>query len=231
VLGSQRETGDGGMTTIRLALIEDNRLLREGLTSLINDQPDLEVVGAFGGGEAALQRVGELAPHVLLLDLGLRNHNSLRAAEVIKKRFPAVKVIVMDFIPMESDLVDFVKAGVSGFIQKDATSDDFLKTVRSVAEGAKVLPPSLTGSLFSQIIELALRGGNPELFEAVRMTKRERQIIELISEGLSNKEIAQRINIATFTVKSHVHNILEKLALHTRLQVAAHFHSQGTDRA
>lgn len=217
------------MTRIRLALIEDNRLLREGLTSLINDEPDLEVVGAFAGGESALQRVGDLAPQVLLLDLGLRNHNSLRAAEVIKKRFPAVKVIVMDLVPMQADLVDFVKAGVSGFIQKDATSDDFLKTVRSVADGAKVLPPSLTGSLFSQIVELALTRGSPELFNAVRMTKRERQIIQLIAEGLSNKEIAQRINVATFTVKSHVHNILEKLALHTRLQVAAYFHGQDAD--
>jgi DNA-binding NarL/FixJ family response regulator len=220
-----------GMTMIRVALMVDNRLVREGLISLIGDQPDIEIVGAFTGWEAVLWRVGELAPTVLLLDLGLKSHNSLRAAEVINRRFPAVKVIVMDLALMQPELVHFVRAGVSGFIHKDATLDDFLKTIRSVAGGTKVLPPSLIGSLFSQITELALKRSDPELLQAVQMTKRERQIIELISDGLSNKEIAQRINVATFTVKSHVHSILEKLGLQSRLQVAACFHSQDTNRA
>jgi DNA-binding NarL/FixJ family response regulator len=222
---------DCSMTKIRLAVMEDNRLVREGLTSLIGDQRDLEIVGAFGGGEAALRRVGELAPDVLLLDLGLRSHSSLCTAEFIKTRFSAVKVIMMDLVPMQSDLVHFVRAGVSGFIHTDATSDDFLKTIRSVAGGTKVLPPSLIGSLFSQIVDLALKRSDQELFRAVRMTKREREIIEMISDGLSNKEIAQRINVATFTVKGHVHNILEKLALQSRLQIAAYFHNQDADKS
>jgi RNA polymerase sigma factor (sigma-70 family) len=149
----------------------------------------------------------------------------LRLVEWVRKQSPDVKVIVMDLIPVEADIVEFVKAGVSGFILKDATFDDFLGTIRSVAAGVKVLPPSLTGSLFSQIVEQVVEQGKIDLIAAVRMTKREREVIDLIAEGLSNKEIAQRLNIATYTVKSHIHNILEKLALHTRLQVANYAHT------
>jgi DNA-binding NarL/FixJ family response regulator len=215
------------MTKIRLLLVEDNRLLREGLTAMLNAQPDIEVVAAFGNGkDAVLKATQELKPQIILLDLGLKGQNSLRLVESAKKEAPEIKVIVMDLIPVQADVVEFVKEGVSGFVLKDATFDDFLATIRSVAAGASVLPPSLAGSLFSQIIEKVAGEGKVSLIESVRMTKRERQVIELIAEGLSNKEIAQRLGIATFTVKSHVHNILEKLALHTRLQVASYAHTQ-----
>ena len=141
-------------------------------------------------------------------------------------------MIVMDLLPVQADIVAFVREGASGFILKDATFDDFLETIRSVAAGAKVLPPSLTGSLFSQIVEQVVDQGKTDLIGAVRMTKREREVVDLIAEGLSNKEIAQRLNIATYTVKSHVHNILEKLALHTRLQVASYAHIlKGTSQS
>ena len=216
------------MTKIRLLLVEDNRLLREGLTAMLNEQPDIEVVAAFGDGkEAVLKGTQELKPQIVLVDLGLKGQNSLQLVELIKKESSEMKVIVMDLIPVQADVVEFVREGVSGFIVKDATFDDFVGTIRSVAAGASVLPPSLTGSLFSQIIEKVAREGKVSLIESVRMTKREREVIELIAEGLSNKEIAQQLNIATYTVKSHVHNILEKLALHTRLQVASYAHTQG----
>jgi len=213
-------------TKIRLVLIEDNRLLREGLTAMLSSQPDIDVVAALGHGrEGALKAMQDLKPKIILLDLGLKDQNSLRLMELVKKEFSEIKAIVMDLLPVQADIVEFVKAGVSGFILKDATFDDFLATIRSVAAGVKVLPPSLTGSLFSQIVEQVVEQGKIDLIASVRMTKREREVIDLIVEGLSNKEIAQRLNIATYTVKSHVHNILEKLALHTRLQVASYAHT------
>jgi DNA-binding NarL/FixJ family response regulator len=216
------------VTKIRLLLVEDNRLLREGLTAMLNEQPDIEVVAAFGNGkEAVLRGTQELKPQIVLVDLGLKGQNSLQLVELIKRVSSEIKVIAMDLIPVEADVVEFVRGGVSGFILKDATFDDFVRTIRSVAAGASVLPPTLTGSLFSQIIERVAGEGKVSLIESVRMTKREREVIELIAEGLSNKEIAQQLNIATYTVKSHVHNILEKLALHTRLQVASYAHTQG----
>jgi DNA-binding NarL/FixJ family response regulator len=113
-----------------------------------------------------------------------------------------------------------VEAGAAGFILKDATIEDVLRTIRAVARGTRIIPPLLTESLFTHVVHHALRKGN--LTGAARMTKREREIIVLIAEAMSNKEIAQRLNLSTYTVKSHIHNILEKMALHSRLEIATH---------
>ena len=115
-----------------------------------------------------------------------------------------------------------MKAGVSGFILKEATLDELVGTIRTVAAGAKVLPHSLAGMLFTDIAKRTVQRGTPEPAESERLTRREREVIELISDGLSNKEIAQRLCIAISTVKGHVHSILEKLTLRTRLQIAAY---------
>jgi len=210
---------------IRILLIEDNRLLREGLTVMLKKQPDMDVVATVGNGENILEILRKYKPEVLLLDLGLRDRSSLNLVKIVKKKSPSAKIIVMDLIPMQDDVFKFVQAGVSGFILKDATVTDFLKTIRSVAKGIQVLPSNLTGSLFSQIVDHAINGSKPSvLLDSVRMTKRERQVIELISEGHTNKEIAQKLHLSTYTVKSHVHNILEKLALNTRVQIAKFAH-------
>jgi DNA-binding NarL/FixJ family response regulator len=141
----------------------------------------------------------------------------------LSEELPHIKVIGMGLIPSQLDVIEFVEAGAAGFILKDASIDDVLRTIRSVAGGMKILPPTLTESLFTRVIEQAFQKGKGTLPDAVRMTKREREIIVLIAEGLSNKEIAQRLNLSTYTIKSHVHNILEKMALHSRLQIATHF--------
>ena len=213
------------MKTIRILLVEDNRILREGIAAMLNGEADMTVMPSSGGNGGTLAEVRKLKPHLVLLDLGLRNQNGLAVVASISKEFPHVRVIGMGLIPSQLDIIEWVEAGASGFILKDATVEDFLGTIRSVARGMKVLPPSLAGSLFSHVIDNALKKGRGKLTNAVRMTKREREIISLISEGLSNKEIAQRLNVATYTIKSHVHNILEKLALHSRLQIAMFTHS------
>jgi two-component system, NarL family, nitrate/nitrite response regulator NarL len=209
---------------ILVLVIEDNRLVREGLAALLNAQPDFTVVAVAEGGNAGLLQVRETKPHVVLVDAALGSHDSHRLVETVRKEVPQSKVIVMDLLPAQEDVIGFIKAGANGFIVKDATVEDFIRTIRSVAEGADVVPPALTGTLLSHIVDQAVTRSTAAVLEAVQMTKREREITSLIAEGLSNKEIAQRLNIATYTVKSHVHNILEKLALHSRLQIAAHAH-------
>ncbi len=218
-----REAAD----VIAIAVIEDNRLVREGITALLNQVPDLKVVAGAASGNLAL--LNEVRPHVVLLDLGLRNGDSLRVAEKVRRDFPESGVIVMDLLPVHEDIMEFVHLGVSGFIMKDATLEDLVRTIRSVAEGANVLPPQMTSTLFSQIARAAVASGRSEALDAVRMTKRERQVINLISEGLGNKQIAARLHISIHTVKSHVRNIMEKLALHTRLQIAAFAHRERGD--
>ena len=218
------------MPKIRVLLIEDNRLLREGITAMLNEQSDIRAVSSSGNGDA-MEKAKKLKPQVVLLDLGLRSQNSLRIAETIKKEFPKVEIVVMDLIPTQAEVAEFVQVGVSGFILKDATIDDFLHTIRSVAAGKKVLPTSLTDSLFSQIVEYAVKNGKADrLMKAVKLTQREHQVVNLIARGMSNKEIASELHIAVHTVKSHVHNILEKLALHTRLEIASFALTEGMIR-
>jgi len=209
------------MKKIQILLIEDNRLLREGITALLKKQPDMHVVTTHSNGENILEMIGKHKPNIVLLDLGLRSQNSLKVVKLVKQNFQETKIIVMDLIPLQADVFEFVQAGVSGFMLKDISVKEFLKTIRSVYKGTKVLPTNLTGSLFSQIIEYAVGGSKTSLItESIRMTKRERQVIELIADGSTNKEIAQKLHLSTYTIKSHVHNILEKLALSTRVQIA-----------
>lgn len=219
------------MKRIRLLVIEDNRLLREGLGALIKDQPDIKLVASFGDNKKILDKLDELKPDVVLLDLGLRSQYCLRAVKLISQAHPHIKVIVMDLVPSQSDVFEFVQAGTSGFILKDATIDDFITTIRTVAGGTKILPPPLTSSLFSTIVQYAVRGILPASNgDGIRLTKREHEVMHLVAESLSNKEIASRLNLSTYTIKSHIHNILDKLSLHTRVQIANYAHTDDTYR-
>jgi len=215
------------MKKIKLLLIEDNRLLRDGIISMLKNQLDIKVIAA-SGNENSTTKIQQLKPDIILLDLGLRKQNSLTVVELVKKDFPYAKVIVMDLAPLQGDINQFLKAGASGFILKDATLDEFLVTIRAIAEGTNVLPPDLNDSLFSQIVDSALKGGKLNLSAAIRMTKREREVIEFIGDGFSNREIGQKMHVSTFTVKSHIHNIMQKLLLHTRLEVANYSYSSKT---
>jgi DNA-binding NarL/FixJ family response regulator len=210
---------------ITVAVVDDNRLVREALAAMLARLPDMRSVSAAAVDAAFLD---ETTPDVLLLDVGLGDEDSLNIALALAQRSPPVRIIVMDLIPIHEDIAQFVNAGVSGFVLKDATFEEFVATIRSVAAGDKVLPPRMTESLFSQIAMGAASRGRETVLEAVRMTRREREVIELIGEGLSNKEIAARLNIAAHTVKSHVRNVMEKLALHTRLQIAAFSRREGS---
>jgi DNA-binding NarL/FixJ family response regulator len=210
---------------ITVAIVDDNRLVREALAAMLGRLPDVRVIA---GASANAEVLDPVTPDVLLLDAGLGDEDSLNVAAAITKRRSGTKVVIMDLMPTNEDIVQFVNAGVAGFVLKDATFDEFVATIRAVAAGDKVLPPRMTETLFSQI---ALGGdgrGRERVLEDVRMTRREREVIELIGEGLSNKEIAQRLNIAAHTVKSHVRNVMEKLALHTRLQIAAFARRDGS---
>lgn len=210
------------MAKIRILLIEDNRILREGITAMINGHGDVMVAAVSDGREDTLKKARTVKPHVVLMDLGLASRNSLEIVGSLKKDFPGIKIIGMGLAPTQADIMEFVQAGAEGFILKDATVDEVIATIRAVVSGETVLPLPMTGSLFFQVAEHALHSGKRNLKNAVRMTQREKEVIALIAEGKSNKQIADTLNIATFTVKSHVHNILEKLTLQSRLQIANH---------
>lgn len=194
---------------------------------MVRAQSGFHVLAASADATEALKKVREAKPDVVLVDFGLEDHDSLSLTATVHAEVPQARVIVMGLLPLQEDVAAYVRAGASGFIMKDASFDEFFATIRAVARGAQVLPSQLTNSLFSQIALNAVGRREPRLMDSVRLTERERQVIDLLGEGLSNKEIAARLHIAVHTVKSHVHNVLEKLALHSRLEVAAFSHASG----
>jgi len=152
--------------TITVAIIDDNRLVREALTAMLNRLTDVRVVSSDVADSAFL---AETKPQVLLLDVGLRDQDSLRVAATLKQENPGAKIILMDLLPVNEEIMEFVNAGVSGFVLKDATFDEFVGTIRSVAAGKKVLPPRMTESLFSQIAREADGQERAHVLEDVRL--------------------------------------------------------------
>jgi len=211
---------------ITILLIEDNRLIREGIAAALSTQADFSVRVMPPSRERVLRHLREAPPQVALLDSALGDQDSLRLLAGIRKASPETRVIVMGLLPAPQDIVEFIEGGAVGFIMKDATVAECHATIRAVAKGASVLPSKLTATIFSHVAEHAHRHP-PAARRAGAMTRREREVVGLLGEGLSNKEIAVRLGVGLHTVKSHVHNVLDKLALHSRLQVAAFSHHEG----
>lgn len=209
---------------IIVAVVDDNRISREEHTRLLNAEPGVTVVSA----EATLSvtMLTEEQPDVVLVEAGDTEVLSLRAAVTTRRVLPDANVVITDLIPENEDIADFVKAGVSGFVVKEATPDELVDTVRTVADGSHVLPGALTSPLFVQIaaegivIDDAATGRKVRASIAVTLTVREQQVVALIGEGMANKEIAAHLLVSTATVKTHVRNAMEKTGLHTRLLLA-----------
>ena len=212
---AERRAGATATATprIRVLVVEDNRLMRDGLARLLAAYADVDIVASAESANAAMQPLRETKPQVVLLDAGLANGDSYAFLDSLKAAAPDAKAVVMDFVPAQQDVNQFIDGGANGFIMKDATAEDIVKAIRSVASGTALPPPRAAARTSAPDI-----AGSPNLSVgaptpgSVRLTKREQEIKDLIAAGLGNKEIAQRLNIATNTVKSHVHNMLGKLA-------------------
>jgi two-component system NarL family response regulator len=179
------------------------------------------VLFVSAGIQEALLGLRTQTPDVVLLDLELVAQDTLHVLGMVRVAVPTARIIVMGMMPLQDDLSPLIRAGATGFVMKEASLGELLTTIGRVADGASVLPPPLTASLFGEIAHPAVSMIHSHALDLVGLTPREREVIVLISEGLSNKEIAIRLKVAVHTVKSHVHNVLDKLALRTRLEVAA----------
>jgi len=206
-----------------VVVIDDSRLRREVIVSMLEAHPGVRVVAAEGP-DAALSRLREFDARVVLMSADLASASSPQVVQRVKALAPDVRVVVMDVHAAREDIVDFVVAGASGFVVNDATTDDVVRTVLSVAGGGEVLPGSIAGPLFARLAQHPPVPPIENKNSFVQLTTREREVVQFIGEGLTNREIAARMNLSAFTVKSHVRNIMEKLSLHTRLQVAAFKH-------
>ena len=200
---------------IRVFIVDDNRLFREGLVSMLSEQEGLVVVGTAADGRKVLKQIKDSRPNVALIDIGMPGKDGIEVTQALYKSLPEVKVIIMGMPDLTDEIMACIEAGAVGYILKEASFDHLVDTIRSANRGESFCSPRMAGSLFSRIAELA---GEQMPRDSIKLTPREVEIINKIAEGLSNKEIAQRLSVEVQTIKNHIHNILDKLQLHNRLE-------------
>lgn len=210
---------------ITVAVVHHSEIVREGLSLLLAQERDVVVVASCGGDLVALRaELARTVPNVVLLSFGLNPDGAAMAAAVADSA-PTARLVVIGLPSAQADLSGYVHAGVDGFVLDQAGPQELLVTVRSVASGTRVWPPAIAQALFQRASrDDASR--QPASIGSARMTRREREVVALIADGLSTKEIARRLAIASFTVRAHVRNIMGKLDMHTRLQIAAYVHRE-----
>lgn len=202
----------------QILLIDDNRLVREGIAAFINEQPDLTVIKAVRGGRRVLEHVRALSPHVILLDLGVQEGRALQLLSALRREDPHCKVIGMGLLPTQEEVARFVQAGAKGFIATNAKIDDVLMTIRAVARGKSGDPPRLSGQLLMHITEQTLMKSKGKLPGAVRLTRRERQIVIRIAKGVDDAAIAEEFHLSGYALRTDISNIIEKMTLYGWLQ-------------
>lgn len=207
------------LRTTRFMIIEANRILREGLAAVISGQPDFRVVKTLSGDRDMVRAARQVKPDAILLDMGLRRMSALRAVTTLVSILPRARVIGMGLLPSQEDIVGFVQAGAAGFIVKNASVEDVLRTIRAVVDGEVAHPPSLTGSLLAFVADRASRKTGVVVPPGGRMTRREREIIMHVANGESDIGIARHLGISPSAVRSHISNIVEKMALRSHLHI------------
>ncbi|MEV6954913.1 response regulator transcription factor [Streptomyces sp. NPDC051183] len=208
------------MTTIRVLIVDDQMMVREGFSVLLNAMEGIEVVGEAVDGREAIAQVAALKPDVVLMDIRMPEMNGLEATREIVAADTDAKVLVLTTFDLDEYVYQALRAGASGFLLKDASARQLADGVRVVASGEALLAPSVTKRLISEFSKLAdvPRVANPGSVE--ELTERETEVLILIAQGLSNAEIADRLIVAESTIKTHVSRILVKLGLRDRTQAA-----------
>jgi DNA-binding NarL/FixJ family response regulator len=199
---------------IKVLLIEDNPFLLNGIELLLNRQPDINVIKAGSDVEHIAASLAECNNSVILMDVSLNDHDSLRVTEKLSRTSAGHVIIVMDLFPVREDIEAFVKAGAAGFINKDAPLEEVVATIRAVAGGKHVFPGRLADSLFSRIVQHAAQSKTVRLHKKeVKLTAHEQKIIQYAGQGISNDAIASRLNISLGAVQRNTDSLLRKLAL------------------
>jgi DNA-binding NarL/FixJ family response regulator len=209
------------MNKSRILIADDHDLFRDALASLINAQPDMEVVGRAEDGLEVFNLARELEPDLIIMDVNMLISDGLEATRLIHSEYPQISILILTVHEEEEKLFEAVKAGAVGYMLKNSNSNDFLDGVQSALNGEAVLPPVLARQLLEEFANLASRPkSTPDEDTTPLLTAREREVLELIVAGASNKEISERLSISLYTTKSHVRNILGKLQVASRHQAA-----------
>ncbi len=209
----------------RILIVEDHTLLRAGLRALLTQEPDIEIVGEASNGRDAVQSIGTLRPHLVLMDLSMPGMNGIEAIRDIKRRYPETRVLVLTIHKADEYIHESLRAGADGYLLKDATHDELRVAIRSVLDGKPYLSPDIAG----KVINGYLCGGNSSAPSSAwdSLTHREREVLKLVAEGHPNKYIAEYLNLSVKTVEKHRSNLMKKLDLHNAATLTAYAIEKG----
>lgn len=218
-----------GQTTTVL-LVDDHALFRQGLASLLSAQEGIEVVGQASDGHEALEKVRELVPDLILMDIKMPGLNGLEATKLIKEELPHTRIVILTVSEDDQDLFDAVRNGAEGYLLKTLRAEELFELLKGVFRGEAPISPFMARKLLNEFAQLSRRPDpEQEHLQTSRddLTRREREVLQLLSDGATDKEIAAQLCISRRTVKNHVHNILEKLQLQNRVQATAYALREG----
>jgi two-component system NarL family response regulator len=201
---------------IRVLVVDDQELFRRGLTMLLAQDTDIEVVGEADDGIVGTELATTLAPDVVLLDVRMPRRSGVEACRAIKEAVPSAKIIMLTVSDEEGDLYETVKNGASGYLLKDSSIEEVAQAVRVVNEGQSLISPSMAVKLIDEFKQMSKP--DKQQSTALKLTDRELEVLRLVARGLNNREVAKELFISENTVKNHVRNILEKLQLHSRME-------------
>lgn len=199
--------------SIRILLIEDQTLMRQGLKTILDLEPGMTVVGEADDGEPGIQKALELRPDVILMDIQMPRLNGIEATKAICAAWPEAKVLILTTFARDEYVYQGVRAGAMGFLLKDAPAEDLIRTIQRINNGEAFVQPEIASRVLRELI-----GPERQPFEPI--TDREREVLVLLAQGMSNREIAEQLVVTEGTVKNHVSNILSKLQAENRTQAA-----------
>ncbi|MFJ8440038.1 response regulator [Kitasatospora griseola] len=211
---------------IRVFLLDDHEVVRRGVHDLLATEGDIEVVGEAGTAAEALNRIPVVHPDVAVLDVRLPDGNGVEVCREIRSRYPSVQCLMLTSFSDDEALFDSIMAGASGYVLKAIRGTDLLSAVRDVAAGKSLLDPVATGRVLARLRE----GGEKEDERIAQLTKQERRILDLIGEGMTNRQIGNELHLAEKTVKNYVSSLLAKMGMERRTQVAAYVARRQADQ-
>jgi DNA-binding NarL/FixJ family response regulator len=201
-------------------ICDDHALFRRGLVMVLESEDGIEVVGEAEDGAAAVVAAEELAPDVVLMDVRMPNLSGIDATRAIAASVPSAKILMLTVSDEEEDLYEAVKAGANGYLLKEISIEEVAGAIRAVVTGQSLISPSMASKLLAEFNTLAKAA--EEKVPAPKLTDRELQVLKLVAQGMSNREVAEQLFISENTVKNHVRNILEKLHLHSRMEAVVY---------
>jgi two-component system, NarL family, response regulator LiaR len=202
---------------LKILIVDDQALARDGLELIVGASPDIEVVGTAENGADALEKVEKLSPDLVLMDLKMPIMNGVQATRRIRERFPQVKVLVLTTYDADEWVVDAIRAGASGYLLKDSPRDEIVAAIQRTAKGETAVSAQVTETLY----RVVQHGTPKDSTLAKKLNEREREILSLLAKGLSNAEIAERMHLAEGTIRNYVSTIFTKLDVSDRTQAAA----------